>query len=93
MAALRADVAARASLWHELMKRVEELDAHLPAEPDADPPYPEIEHAAGLVLLQAITHGQEHRAQVCTILGTHGLAVPDLSACEYVRLLVEGPTP
>lgn len=90
VAALRAEMAAQAGLWQEVMDRPEEPDVYLPAEPDADPPYPEIEHAAGLLLLQAMTHGQEHRAHVCTILGMHGLDVPDLSAWEYVRLLTEG---
>jgi uncharacterized damage-inducible protein DinB len=87
VAALRAEMERQARRWRELLDRVDELDAAVPADPDDDPPYPEIEHAVGLLLTQAVHHGNEHRAHVCTVLGAHGLDVPDVSGWEYVRLL------
>jgi uncharacterized damage-inducible protein DinB len=90
LAELRADAERRAAGWRELLDRVDELDARIPADPDEVPPYPEIEHAAGLMLVQAIHHGNEHRAHVCTVLGVHGLDSPELSGWEYVRLVHEG---
>jgi len=54
------------------------------------PPYPAIEHAVGLILTQAIQHGEEHRGHVSSILGAHGVEVPELSGWEYFRQLVLG---
>ena len=87
---LRSEMESQAGRWQEVLGRLGELDATVPAEPDEEPPYPEIEHAVGLLVTQAIHHGNEHRAHVCSILGAHGLAVPDLSGWEYVRLIVTG---
>jgi len=90
VASLRAEMERQARRWHELLDRLDELDPRVPAEPDFEPPYPEIAHALGLLLTQAVHHGNEHRAHVCTVLGTHGLEVPDVSGWEYVRLLTLG---
>jgi uncharacterized damage-inducible protein DinB len=38
---------------------------------------------AWVLLAQAIEHGNEHRTQVCAILGAHGLPVPDLDVWTY----------
>lgn len=38
---------------------------------------------AWVLLAQAIEHGNEHRTQVCAILGAHGLPVPDLDVWAY----------
>ncbi len=38
---------------------------------------------AGTVLAQAINHGAEHRAHVCTVLGANGLQPPALDAFAY----------
>lgn len=38
---------------------------------------------AGVFLTQALHHGSEHRAQVCTILGALGHEPPDVSAWGY----------
>ncbi len=38
---------------------------------------------AGTVLAQAINHGAEHRAHVCTVLGAHDLQPPALDAFAY----------
>jgi len=77
----------QAARWLELLDRLDELDCSMPAEPDSDPPYPAIEHAATLVLAQAVHHGNEHRTHVTTVLGANGLDDPELSAWEYVRVV------
>lgn len=38
---------------------------------------------AGIFLTQAIHHANEHRAQICTILGALGHEAPDVSAWGY----------
>ena len=88
LADLRAEMARQADRWRDLLARQDEFDPTVPAEPNEDPPYPEIPHAVGLLLTQAIHHGEEHRVQVNSILGAHGLEVPDLSGWEYFRQLV-----
>jgi uncharacterized damage-inducible protein DinB len=90
VATLRAEMERQASRWRELLDRVDELDATIPAEPDADAPYPEIQHAVGLLLTQVVHHGNEHRAHVCTVLGAHGIDGPDLSGWGYFLVLRTG---
>lgn len=67
MATLRADMESRARVWRELLDREDELAAT----------------NVGLILTQAVHHGAEHRTHVCSILGAHGLDVPDLSGWAY----------
>jgi uncharacterized damage-inducible protein DinB len=43
----------------------------------------------GTVLAQVTYHGNEHRAQVCTILGAIGLEPPDLSGWAYGNWITE----
>lgn len=38
---------------------------------------------AAVVIAQLIHHGSDHRAQVGTILGAHGVAAPELGVWEY----------
>ena len=38
---------------------------------------------ARTLVVQAIHHGNDHRTQVCTVLGALGLDVPDLDAWTY----------
>ena len=45
---------------------------------------------AGVILTQIFHHGNEHRAQICTILGAHGHKVPTVSAWGYAE--ATGPT-
>jgi uncharacterized damage-inducible protein DinB len=42
-----------------------------------------IDPAETLLLLQALHHGDDHRAQVCSTLGALGLEVPDLDVWSY----------
>ena len=84
VATLRADMERQARRWRGLLGRQGELDATMPAPEDAGPPSPGIEHAQTCFLAQAIHHGAEHRTHVCSILGAHGLEVPDLSGWAYL---------
>ena len=69
VATLRADMERQARRWRELLDREDQLAAT----------------NVGLLLTQAVHHGAEHRTHVCSILGAHGLHVPDLSGWEYIR--------
>ena len=69
VATLRADAERQAGRWRELLDR-------------GDPA--ETAHAVGPFLTQAIHHGAEHRTHVCSVLGAHGLEVPDVSGWAYV---------
>lgn len=40
---------------------------------------------AGVVLAQALHHGNEHRAQICTVLTTIGVTTPDLGVWDYAE--------
>ncbi len=57
-----------------------ELDARI-----VDRDWPATPPAEGLLLLQAIHHGNDHRTQVCSTLGALGLEVPDLDGWTYWR--------
>ena len=41
------------------------------------------ETTVGIVLAQLVHHGNEHRAQATTILGSHGRATPKIGAWTY----------
>lgn len=43
-----------------------------------------------IILAQAINHGAEHRAHVCTVLGAHGLQTPALDPFAYRPGAAEG---
>ncbi len=43
----------------------------------------DLDHAEGLLLLQAIHHGNDHRTQICSTLGALGLEVPELDGWAY----------
>lgn len=79
LAEVRAAAELQAARWIALVRRASELDVVRPAY-DEDP---DSEHVEDLLFLQAIHHGNEHRAHVCTILGAHGLRVPDMSGWTY----------
>jgi uncharacterized damage-inducible protein DinB len=38
---------------------------------------------AGIFITQALHHANEHRAQICTIIGACGFEAPDVSAWDY----------
>ncbi|HKF17593.1 MAG TPA: DinB family protein [Candidatus Dormibacteraeota bacterium] len=76
---LRAGAEAQAARWNALVDRAPELDVTIPARGQ----WPDTPHAEDLLFLQAIHHGNDHRTQICTILGAHGLEVPDLDGWAY----------
>jgi len=78
-AELRSAFAAQAKRWEAVLDRVDELDVTIPAQGD----WPETPHAEDLLMLQAIYHGNDHRTQICTILGAHGFEVPDVAGWAY----------
>ncbi len=78
LADVRAAAELQAARWQALIDRARELDVTLSRRE-----WPEVRHAEELLFLQAIHHGNDHRTHVCTILGAHGLEVPDLSGWEY----------
>src|SRR5579859_3546722 len=51
--------------------------------PERLKPYSRLE--AGVVLLQALHHGNDHRTHVCTILGAHGIGYRDMDVWAYGR--------
>jgi uncharacterized damage-inducible protein DinB len=44
----------------------------------------------GSLLAQVVNHATEHRAHVCTVLGTHGMRPPALDAFSYRAAVREG---
>jgi len=78
---LRDDTRDHAKQWDEMLNRLEAgaLDASITGSED----YPDTRHAEGLLMVQAIHHANEHRAQVCSTLGALGEEVPDLSGWSY----------
>jgi uncharacterized damage-inducible protein DinB len=40
---------------------------------------------AGVVLMQALHHGTEHRAHICTILSSLGIEIPDLGLWDWAE--------
>ena len=79
LAEVRAAAELQAARWTALVLRAPELDVRRRAY-DEDP---DSAHAEDLLFLQAIHHGNDHRTHVCTILGAHGLEVPDLSGWAF----------
>ncbi|HEU4356066.1 MAG TPA: DinB family protein [Actinomycetota bacterium] len=81
LATLRSEVAEHRGRWGRILDLLErgELAASVRAKPD----YPDTDDAEGLLLLQAIQHGNDHRTQICSTLGALGEPVPDLDGWEY----------
>jgi uncharacterized damage-inducible protein DinB len=82
---LQARAEALAERWRRLLPRLHQLSLTLPARA----PYPELQRAELLLLIQALHHGNDHRTQICTILGALDLEVPDLDGWAY--WLAQGP--
>jgi uncharacterized damage-inducible protein DinB len=84
VAGLRAEAERQRAGWSDVLDRIDEVDCTMPEIPGE---YPRIEHAVGLFLVQAVHHGERHRTDVCSILGAHGLEVPELTGWGYVLTL------
>jgi uncharacterized damage-inducible protein DinB len=70
MVNLRGELERQASGWQDLLNHE---------------PSPAIAERMALMLPQALHHASEHRTQVCSILGAHGVEVPEVSVYEYIR--------
>ena len=84
VAGLRAEAERQRAGWADVLDRIDEVDCTMP---EIEGEYPRIEHAVGLFLVQAVHHGERHRTEVCSILGAHGLEIPDLSGWDYILTL------
>jgi uncharacterized damage-inducible protein DinB len=77
---LRDRVRTNLVRWAELL---DDLDAGGMYVTITDRDLEEPRHTEGLLFLQAIHHGNEHRTHVCSILGALDLDVPDLDGWAY----------
>jgi len=55
--------------------------------PSRRPEQPRFEMNAWAPLTQFVHHGNDHRAQICTTLSTHGIEPPDLQVWPYAMEL------
>lgn len=78
LADLSAAVQAQAVRWEALVDRADDLNVTLSRHEE-----PDIPKAEDLLFLQAIHHGNDHRTQVCVVLGAKGLDAPDLDGWHY----------
>lgn len=79
---LRSELADHRGRWAEILDELErgELRAAIRGAANG---YPDTEDAEGLLLIQAIHHGNDHRTQICSTLGALGEEVPELDGWEY----------
>ncbi len=80
LAVLAERVELLATTWDRFLAHIPDLERRVIATGE-DPPVYTIPVA--IFLLQAIHHGNEHRAHICTILGAHGIEAPEVSAWAY----------
>jgi len=78
---VRSDLEDHARRWAAYLDRLDAgtLHARIPGRED----YPDTDPAEGLLLLQAIHHGNDHRTQICSTLGALGQDPPDLDGWTY----------
>lgn len=81
LATLRVELDEHGERWSAFLDRLEAgtLRASITGRED----YPDTHDAEGLLLLQAIHHGNDHRTQICSTLGALGADVPDLDGWAY----------
>ena len=82
LATLRVEMVEHRRKWDEVLGRLErrQLRAEILSHPDG---YPDTHDAEGMLLIQAIHHGNDHRTQICSTLGAIGEEVPELDGWEY----------
>jgi uncharacterized damage-inducible protein DinB len=82
LARLRDDLAEHRRRWDQAIDALErgELRAEIR---DHSSGYPDTPDAEGLLLLQAIHHGNDHRTQICSTLGALDEEVPELDGWAY----------
>lgn len=82
LALLRERVQQHEARWTTMLDRLDAGDLVAPVGGQAHD-YPEFAHGESLLLLQALHHGDDHRAQVCSTLGALGLDVPELDVWSF----------
>ena len=62
-----------------------ELAARTTPEDSIEAPFRDGQYriASGVVLIQALHHGNDHRTHICTILGAHGITSPEMDVWAY----------
>jgi uncharacterized damage-inducible protein DinB len=80
LAVLTERAAVVATTWEHFLAG--EVDSERPMEARGSNPE-RYTVPAGVLITQAMHHGSEHRAQICTILGALGYEPPDVSAWGY----------
>jgi len=81
LADLRKEMREHGDRWAGMLEALDRGDLHAAVIGKSD--YPDTDPAEGMLLVQAIQHGNDHRTQICSTLGALGLDVPDLDAWEY----------
>jgi uncharacterized damage-inducible protein DinB len=76
---LRQRFARLSERWGALLERIDHIDLTLPATEWR----PAIAHGQNVLVLQAIQHGIDHRAQICTTLQVLGAEPPIIDGWFY----------
>jgi uncharacterized damage-inducible protein DinB len=82
VAQLRERVLANDGRWNEMLDLLEKGKLHARILNRGEG-YPDIDPAEGLLLNQALHHGNDHRTQVCSTLGALDLPVPDMDVWTF----------
>lgn len=80
---LRGRISDSDRRWHAVLDRLEAGDLHARIERGSAFEDRAIDPGETLLLLQALHHADDHRAQACSTLGALGLEVPDLDVWTY----------
>ncbi|TMK35821.1 MAG: hypothetical protein E6G58_07670 [Actinobacteria bacterium] len=81
LADVRKEIQEHGDRWAEMLDAVDRGDLHAAVIGKSD--YPDTDPAEGMLLVQAIQHGNDHRTQICSTLGALGLEVPELDGWDY----------
>jgi uncharacterized damage-inducible protein DinB len=81
LADLRKEMQEHGDRWTGMLDALDRGALHAAVLGKSD--YPDTDPAEGMLLVQSIHHGNDHRTQICSTLGALGLDVPDLDGWEY----------
>ncbi len=79
LADLRARFVQQSKGWESILADMAAYDPEIQAHDD----YPRVTHARDLLIGQALHHGNDHRTHICSVLGAHGLEVPEIDVWMY----------
>jgi hypothetical protein len=82
LADLRSQLRENRARWAEALDELEAGTLHASIHHHQGG-YPDTGPAEGLLLLQAIHHGNDHRTQICSTLGALGEEVPELDGWAF----------